>query len=131
MDGICPYVGEDEAGELKLPDEETLRNFFNQKATQIKWPDSDERFYGGRPWEFMFEAIYAMEKIAKMMSFLVEAGFTPDGLAFLKPMAGGAITNEQRAEFRQHVSQSVRRLMKGAIFQKWKTMCTSGMHQMA
>ena len=125
------YVGEDEAGELKLPDEETLRNFFNQKATQIKWPDSDRRFYGGRPWEFMFEAIYAMEKIAKMMSFLVEAGFTPDGLAFLKPMAGGAITNEQRAEFRQHVSQSVRRLMKGAIFQKWKTMCTSGMHQMA
>ena len=63
----------------------------------------------------MFEAIYAMEKIAKMMSFLVEAGFTPDGLAFLKPMAGGAITNE-RAELRQHVSQFVRRLMKGAFF---------------
>ena len=90
-------------------------NFFNQKATQIKWLDSDERFYGGRPWEFMFEAIYAMEKIAKMMSFLVEEGFTPDGLAFLKPMAGGAITNEQRAEFRQHFSQFFRRLMKGAF----------------
>ena len=33
LDGICPYVGEDENGELKLPEENVLQEYFNHRAT--------------------------------------------------------------------------------------------------
>ena len=36
LDGICPYVGEDENGELKLPEESVLREYFDNRATTFK-----------------------------------------------------------------------------------------------
>ena len=56
-----------------------------------------------------------MEMIEKMMRFLVEAGFNPEGLSFLKPMDRKSGTPQQKAEFRKHVSQFVQRLFKGTF----------------
>ena len=56
-----------------------------------------------------------MEMIGKMMRFLVEAGFNPDGLSFLKPMDRKSGTPQQKAEFRKHVSQFVQRLFTGTF----------------
>ena len=38
----------------------------------------------GRPGEFMGGALQTMLKFEEIMRFLVEAGFTPERLAFLK-----------------------------------------------
>ena len=84
LDGICPSAGEDENGELKLPEENVLREYFDSKATTVKW-GGDLKVFGGRPWQFMQEAVKTMEMIEKMMRFLVEAGFSPEGLSFLSP----------------------------------------------
>ena len=59
-----------------------------------------------------------MEMIGKMMRFLVEAGFNPDGLSFLKPMDRKSGTPQQKAEFRKHVSQFVQRSFKGTFLDK-------------
>ena len=63
----------------------------------------------------MQEAVKTMEMVEKMICFLAEAGFKPDGLAFLKPMDRRSGTPQQKAEFRKHVSQFVRRLFKGTF----------------
>ena len=60
LDGICPYAGEDEKRELKLPEEGVLREYFDNKATTVKW-GGDLKLFGGRPWEFMQEAIKTVE----------------------------------------------------------------------
>ena len=114
LDGICPYAGEDENGELKLPEESILREYFDNRATAVKW-GGDLKVFGGTPWEFMQEAIKTMEMVEKMMRFMVESGFKPDGPGFLKPMDGKSGTPQQKAEFRKHVSQFVQRLFKGTF----------------
>ena len=117
LDGICPYAGEDENGELKLPEETVLREYFDDRATTVKW-GGDLKFIeedSGRPWEFMQEAIKTMEMVEKMMRFMVESGFKPDGLGFLKPMDSTSGTPQQKAEFRKRVSQFVQRLLKGTF----------------
>ena len=57
LDGICPCVGEDEnrelklpeeSGELKLPEESVLREYFDTRATTVKW-GGDLKVFGGRP----------------------------------------------------------------------------------
>ena len=103
LDGICPYAGEDENGELKLPEESVLREYFDNRATTVKW-GGDLKFFGGRPWEFMQEAIKTIEMVEKMMRFMVESGFKPDGLGFLKPM-----------DRKSGTRQFVQRLLKGTF----------------
>ena len=56
LDGICPYAGEDENGELKFPEESALREYFDSKANTVKWSDG-EKVFGGRPSDFMEEAV--------------------------------------------------------------------------
>ena len=56
-----------------------------------------------------------MEMVEKMMRFMVESGFKPDCLGFLKPMDRKSGTPQQKAEFRKHVSQFVQRLLKGTF----------------
>ena len=127
LDGICPYAGEGEKGELKLPEESVLREYFDNKATTVKW-GGDLKFFGGRPGEFMQEAIKTMEMVEKMMRFMVEIGFKPEGLGFLKPMDRKSGTPQQKAEFRKHVSQFVQRLLKGTFPDKEYTS-TSDLHR--
>ena len=79
LDGICPYVGEDENGEFKLPEENVVRECFGNRATLVKW-GGDLKVFRGRPWEFMQEAIKTMEMVEKMMRFMIKSGFKPDGL---------------------------------------------------
>ena len=110
LDGICPYVGENKDSELELPDEARLREYFDMRATTIKWLEDDEKYFGARPWEFMMKATHVMVMIEKMMCFLVESGFKPEGLAFLKPMDRKSGNNEQRAEFRKHVTSDQLRM---------------------
>lgn len=70
---------------MKLPCNATLLDYFNKKAKETKYSNG-ALHYGGRLWEFMVPVLEARMKIEKIMSFLVEAGFNPDRLAFLKPM---------------------------------------------
>ena len=114
LDGICPYTGEDENGELTLPCEATMREYLDSKAEAVKWSDGMP-VYGGRPWEFMDGALQTMMKFEKIMRFLVEAGFTPERLAFLKPLDKKRTTNEQRTEMRKRVSQFAQRVFKRDI----------------
>ena len=67
LDGNCPYAGEDENGELKLPEGSVLREYFDNRATMVKW-GGDLKVLGGRPWEFMQEAIKTMEMVENSWS---------------------------------------------------------------
>ena len=66
----------------------------------------------------MQEAIKTMEMVKKMMRFMVESGFKPDGLGFLKPMDRKSGTPQQKAEFRKHVSQLVQRCLRELFLTK-------------
>eukprot|EP00435_Cladocopium_sp_Y103_P009692 s3854_g2.t1 len=75
LDGICPYTGEDDEGELLYPSDEAIREWFDQKASKVK--RSDDIMFAGRPFECMKPTIDLLVKIEKMLEFLVEAGFNP------------------------------------------------------
>eukprot|EP00435_Cladocopium_sp_Y103_P050739 s959_g15.t1 len=99
LDGICPYTGEDEEGNLRYPSDEAIKEWFDQKASKVKW--SDDMMFAGRPFECMKPTIDLLLKIEKMLAFLVEAGFNPERLQFLVPMGKMRGTNEEKAQMRQ------------------------------
>ena len=108
-DSLCPYTGEDERGNFEHPDQQSLKEYFDEKAKVTKYSQGAALF-GGWPWDCMHAAIQTTMKIEKVMQFLVEAGYTPN--AFLKPIAARA---EEKAEMRSHISQFFSRALKGAF----------------
>eukprot|EP00435_Cladocopium_sp_Y103_P026835 s3285_g6.t1 len=113
LDGICPYTGEDDEGNLLYPPDEAIREWFDQKASKVKW--SDDMMFAGRPFECMKPTIDLLLKMEKMLAFLVEAGFNPERLQFLVPMSKMRGTNEEKAQMRQVISNFLARLLKGTF----------------
>eukprot|EP00435_Cladocopium_sp_Y103_P038671 s3630_g10.t1 len=113
LDGICPYTGEDDEGNLLYPSDEAIKEWFDQKAKPVPW--SQEIMFAGRPFECMKPTIDLLMKIEKMLEFLVESGFTPERLQFLVPMSRMQGTNDEKAQMRHVISSFLARLLKGAF----------------
>eukprot|EP00435_Cladocopium_sp_Y103_P071547 s49_g37.t2 len=113
LDGICPYTGEDDEGNLLYPSDEAIKEWFDQKAKPVPW--SQEIMFAGRPFECMKPTIDLLMKIEKMLAFLVESGFTPERLQFLVPMSRMQGTNDEKAQMRHVISNFLARLLKGAF----------------
>eukprot|EP00435_Cladocopium_sp_Y103_P018133 s1301_g4.t1 len=113
LDGICPYTGEDDEGNLLYPSDEAIKEWFDQKAKPVPW--SQEIMFAGRPFECMKPTIDLLMKIEKMLEFLVEAGFTLERLQFLVPMSRMQGTHEEKAQMRHVISSFLARLLKGAF----------------
>eukprot|EP00435_Cladocopium_sp_Y103_P039282 s3561_g10.t1 len=116
LDGICPYDGEDDEGNLKYPSDIVIKEWFDQKAKKVPW--SDELMFAGRPWDYTKPVINLLIDMEKMMQFLVEAVFTPDRLQFLIPMSRMKGTNEEKSQMRDVVSNFLSRVLQGAFTEK-------------
>ena len=114
LDGICPYAGENSDGSLKLPSDEQLMDWYDQKATKTSW-SKGEKLFGGRPKEMMRYVVGTLEVYEKMMEFLVHAGYTPERLRFLTPMNKMQGGNEEKAEMSKMISDFVSRPLTGAF----------------
>eukprot|EP00435_Cladocopium_sp_Y103_P031471 s3097_g8.t1 len=113
LDGICPYTGEDDEGNLLYPSDVIIKEWFDQKAKRVPW--SEEPMFARRPFDCMKPTIDLLMKIEKMLAFLVEAGFTPDRLQFLVPMSRMQGSNEEKAQMRTVISSFLARLLKGTF----------------
>ena len=55
-DSLCPYTGEDERGNFEHPDQQSLKEYFHEKAKVTKYSQGAALF-GGWPWDCMHTAI--------------------------------------------------------------------------
>lgn len=111
MDGLVPYTGEDEYGNLKMPTDDELQELFSKKAKTEKW-SGGQHLLRGRPIAMMRPVLNFLEEIEKVLEFLVKAGYTPERLGYLIPLSK-IERAEDRKVMREMLSSFVQRALKG------------------